>query len=67
MVERLSRTYDLKEGTVEWIDKFAEEQDVDKREVVERALRVYAIKLKRDAWQDPKWGSKVDERFESIK
>lgn len=66
MVNRKSRTYDLKESTVDWIDKFARNHDTDKREVVERAIRVYAIKLKREDWNDPKWGGAVEEKFEEL-
>ncbi len=67
MGEKVNRTYGLKEGTVDWIDTFAEEHDVNKAEVVDRAIRVYAIKLKRGEWKDPKWGGVVDEKFKTIK
>lgn len=66
MADKIPRTYELRESTVKWIDKFADDNDVKKKDVVERAIRVYAIKLKRGEWKDPKWGGKVDKKFEKI-
>jgi len=66
MVERKARTYNLRESTIGWVDEFAKENDADKREVVERAIRVYAIKMKRGDWTDSKWGGAVDKHFEEL-
>lgn len=66
MVETLYRTYGLQKQTVKWIDKFAEEHNVDKTEVVERAIRVYAIKTNRGDWTDPRFSDKVENKFEDL-
>lgn len=65
--KRLPRTYRLRRSTVEWIDEFANENDADKREIVERAIRVYATKLSNEDWVDPKFRSKVDKEFERMR
>lgn len=60
------RTYSLQEDTIDWVDAFAEENDTDKSKVVDRALRVYAAKLARGDWQDPKFKDTLDRRFRKL-
>jgi hypothetical protein len=60
------RTYDLSEGAIKWIDSFAEEHSVEKSEVVERALRVYAVKLDENEWDDDYWKDEIQKEFDSL-
>lgn len=67
MVDKKPRTYELREDTINWIDEFSEENDADKRDVVERAIRVYAAKLAKDEWKDPKFKSSIDKQFSKLR
>lgn len=66
MANKKSRTYELKPSTVDWIDKFAKENDANKKDVVERAIRVYAAKMQKGDWRDPKFKSSIDKQFERL-
>lgn len=66
MSNKKNRTYSLRESTIEWIDEFSDENNVDKSDVVGRAVRVYAIKVKRGEWKDPKFEDAVDSKFGKI-
>lgn len=49
---------------VDWIDEMADEQDMDKSEIVNRAVKVYAAKLASGDWKDPKISDPIDKKFE---
>lgn len=66
MVEKKARTYRLRKDTIEWVNEFASENDVDKTDVVDRAIRVYAAKIAKGDWKDPKFQSAIDKRFEEL-
>jgi hypothetical protein len=62
-----SRTYNLEAKTIDWVDKFAEEQNVSKSDVVNRAIKVYSVKLDRGEWEDDYWGrDDIEEEFEDL-
>jgi hypothetical protein len=61
-----TRTYDLDEDTIDWIDEFAEENDARKKDVVNRAIKVYAYKVAKGEWSDPKFEDKLDRNFDKI-
>lgn len=59
------RTYMLERSTVDWVDNKAEEEDTDKSDVVNRAIRYYAAMLSSDnGWSDEYWSDSVDDAFE---
>lgn len=59
------RTYMVQASTVEWIDAKADEENVSKSEVVDRAVRYYATMLASDnGWNDDHWNDNVDDAFE---
>lgn len=60
------RTYELQSDTIEWIDKFSSEANVDKSEVVDRAVRVYAAKMATGEWEDPRFKDVVDKKFRRV-
>jgi uncharacterized protein YndB with AHSA1/START domain len=62
-----SRTYNLESKTIDWVDKFAEEQNVSKSDVVNRAIKAYSVKLDRGEWEDDYWGrDDIEEEFEGL-
>jgi len=66
MGDKKHRTYTLQESTIDWIDNFAEEVGEDKSDIVERAVRVYAMKLKRGEWKDKKFQDSIEDGFERL-
>lgn len=58
------RTYEFEDKVVDWIDSFADENDTEKSEVANRAIKVYAAKVQGDDWRDPKFKDRIDKRFE---
>lgn len=67
MSDGKQRTYVLDNRTVDWIDEFADEQGVDKSQVVDRAIKVYAAKLTSGDISDPFWGGNIDSKFRRMR
>jgi len=59
----VTRTYNLQEDTIRWIDRFADEANTSKSKVVNRAIRVYAAKTASGDWNDPRFRDVVDQQF----
>ena len=67
MPNKIARTYRLEKKTVDWVEEFADENDADYTEVVERAIRVYAAKVSSGDWKDPRFQSVIDEKFDQMR
>lgn len=63
---RLTKTLRLDESVDEWIEDFANENSVDRSDVVNRAIKVYAAKQAKGEWNDPKFSDSIDEVMDDI-
>ena len=53
-------TLRLDDETDEWLDDFSDENNSTRSDVVNRAVKVYAAKLARGDWQDPRFKDGID-------
>ena len=65
-MSRNNATLRLDEEVDEYLDKKSEEWDTNRSEIVNRALKVYAAKVAKGEWRDPKFSDKYDETMEKI-
>lgn len=56
----------MNEPVIDWVDAFADQNNADKSDVVNRAIKVYAAKLASGEWSDPKFNDSVDKKFGRI-
>lgn len=66
MGNKKQRTYNLEADVVDFIDNKTEETNMDKSELVNRAVKVYAAKLASGDWKDPKYQDDIDKMFNRI-
>ena len=63
---RVTKTLRLDESVDDWIDDFSEENSVDRSDVVNRAIKVYAAKQAKGEWSDPKFKDSIDEVMDNM-
>jgi hypothetical protein len=66
MSENIKRTYSFNPKVVDWIDSFAAENNVDKSFVANRGVKVYAAKISKNEWKDPRFQDTIDRKFEDL-
>lgn len=63
---RKNYTLRLDDEVDEWLDEFADENGSDRSEVTNRAIKVYAAKLAKGEWKDPKFKDSIDETMDEL-
>lgn len=63
---RSNKTLRIDDEVDSWVDKFAEENNVARSDVVNRAVKVYAAKLAKGEWKDPKFKDQVDKTMDEL-
>lgn len=63
---RETKTLRIDEEVDDWLDKFSDEADVHRSDVVNRALKVYAAKTASGEWKDPKFRDRYDQAIEDL-
>jgi len=63
---RSNKTLRLDDEVDSWLDKFSNEHSVNRSDVVNRAVKVYAAKMAAGEWNDPKWGDGIERKMDEI-
>lgn len=64
---RSNSTLRLDEEIDQYLDKKKQEWDTSRSEIVNRAVKVYAAKVAKGEWKDPKFQDKYDNTMEELK
>lgn len=65
-MSRITKTVRMDEDVDEWVDKFSDENDVSRSDVINRAIKVYAAKTASGKWNDPKFKDTYDDVMEKL-
>lgn len=63
---RSNKTLRLDDEVDDWLDKFSDENSAHRSDVVNRAIKVYAAKLAKGEWKDPKFKDGIDETMDDL-
>jgi len=63
---RSNKTLRLEDEVDEWLDQFSDENNSNRSDVVNRAVKVYAAKLANGEWKDPRFKDSIDQRMENM-
>lgn len=63
---RESKTVRMDKEVDKWLDRFAEENNVYRSDVMNRAIKVYAAKMAKGEWKDPKFKDGIDETVDEM-
>ncbi len=63
---RSNKTLRIDDEVDKWIDKFSDENNAHRSDVVNRAIKVYAAKLAKGEWKDPKFKDGIDETMDDL-
>lgn len=63
---RSNKTLRLDDEVDEWLDKFSRENNSNRSDVVNRAVKVYAAKMAKGEWVDPRFKDGIDEKVDEI-
>lgn len=63
---RSNKTLRLEDDVDEWLDKFSDENGSNRSDVVNRAVKVYAAKLAKGEWKDPKFKDSIDQTMDEM-
>lgn len=63
---RSNKTLRLDDEVDQWLDKFADENNSNRSEVVNRAVKVYAAKMAKGEWNDPKFRDGIEETMDEM-
>lgn len=63
---RDTKTLRLDPEVDKWLNKFSDEHGVNRSDVTNRALKVYASKLSTGQWTDPMFKDSVEKQFEDL-
>ncbi len=66
MGEKNRHTIVLDDDAWDWAGKFAERTNQNRSDVIDRAVKVYAGKLARGEWTDPKYKDKYDKTIKEL-
>lgn len=63
---RSTKTLRLEDDIDEWLDKFSEDEQYNRSDVANRAIAVYATKMAKGEWTDPKFQDRIDEMMDDL-
>jgi len=63
---RSNKTLRLDDEVDKWLDQFSDENNSNRSDVVNRAVKVYAAKLAKGEWKDPRFKDSIDQRMENM-
>lgn len=63
---RSTKSLRLDDEVDEWLDKFSDENESNRSDVVNRAVKVYAAKLAKGEWVDPKFRDQIDQTMDEM-
>lgn len=63
---RSNATLRIDEEVDEWLNRFSDENNVSRSDVVNRAIKVYAAKLEKGDWNDPKFKDSIDQAMDDM-
>lgn len=66
MSGRETKTLRLEDEVDQYLDDKKEEWGASRSDIVNRAIKVYAAKMARGEWMDPKFKDKIDEEVEEM-
>jgi len=50
----------------DWLDKYSDENNSNRSDVVNRAVKVYAAKMANGEWTDSKFKDKIDQKMDNM-
>lgn len=63
---RSNKTLRIDDEVDKWLDKFSDENNAARSDIVNRAVKVYAAKLAKGEWKDPKFKDGIDDTMDDL-